>query len=248
MAQGKIFVGVGGWEFAPWRGRFYPAGLPQKRELEYASARFSAVEVNGTYYGLQKPGSYRHWFDETPDDYVFALKGTRFTTNRRVLAEAKSSIDRFFDSGVLELKHKLGPINWQFMATKVFQPDDFAAFLALLPHEIDGQAIRHAVEVRHASFDTADFVALARQHRVAIVLAGDSEFPSIDAVTADFAYVRIMGTTESEALGYSDQDIAGWAKRARHLSEGGRDVFLFVISGNKASNPDAAMAIRQALG
>src|SRR6187549_2304836 len=141
MAEGRIRVGVGGWTFEPWRGAFYPDGLPQKRELEYASSKLTSIEINGTYYGSQKPASFRKWHDETPDDFVFAVKGPRFATNRKVLAEAGDSIARFFGSGVMELKDKLGPVNWQFMATKRFEPDDFAAFLALLPKEVEGRPV-----------------------------------------------------------------------------------------------------------
>ena len=147
-----IRVGIGGWVFAPWRGVFYPKGLPQARELEHASRKLTTIEINGTFYRTQKPDSFRKWADETPDDFVFSLKGPQFATNRRVLAEAGPSIERFFGSGVLELKSKLGPVLWQMAPTKKFDPEDFAAFLALLPQQLDGKAIRHAVEVRHESF------------------------------------------------------------------------------------------------
>jgi uncharacterized protein YecE (DUF72 family) len=255
----SIFVGVGGWVFEPWRDNFYPKGLPQKRELEYASTHLTAIEVNGTYYGSQKPASFRSWHAQTPDGFVFSLKGPRFATNRRVLAEAGDSIKRFFDSGVTELKDKLGPVNWQFMATKKFDPADFAAFLGLLPKKFDGQAIRHAVEVRHDSFKQEAFVELCRDHGVAIITGADSEFPVIADVTADFVYVRAMGTREKEKLGYSKAAIRKWAHRAQEWEKGGapkdlqllapaarkrkRDVFLFVISGAKDRNPAAAQAI-----
>jgi uncharacterized protein YecE (DUF72 family) len=170
-AKPRIRIGIGGWTYEPWRGTFYPAGLTQKRELEYASRRLTSIEINGTYYGSQKSESFAKWHDETPDDFVFALKGPRFTTNRRVLSEAGESIDRFFAGGVMELKEKLGPINWQFMPTKTFDPADFEGFLKRLPKRVEGRAIRHAVEVRHESFRTAEFVALARDHGVAIVIA-----------------------------------------------------------------------------
>jgi uncharacterized protein YecE (DUF72 family) len=259
----RIYIGVGGWVFEEWRNNFYPKGLSQKRELEYASRHLTAIEVNGTYYGSQKPESFARWHDETPEGFVFALKGPRFATNRRVLAEAGDSIEKFIESGITRLKKKLGPINWQFMATKKFDPEDFAAFLSLLPAAHDGTALRHAVEVRHASFASAEFVALCRKHKVAIITSGDSEFPTIADVTADFFYVRIMGTSEKEALGYSKAAIAQWAGRARDWAQGGaprdllllakevankpRDVFLFVISGAKARNPTAAQALIAAL-
>ena len=177
----------------------------------------------------------------------------------KVLAEAGASIDRFLASGVAQLGPKLGPINWQFMPTKTFDPADFEAFLALLPNSIDGLALRHAVEARHDSFRTPEFLALARRFGVAIVVAGDSDYPQIADPTASFVYARIMGTSESEQLGYSDANLDIWAERAKIWSAGGtpeglasvgpplpakpRDVFLYVISGYKARNPAAAMAL-----
>jgi uncharacterized protein YecE (DUF72 family) len=264
-AEPRIRIGVGGWTYEPWRGVFYPPGLPQKRELEYASRKLTSIEVNGTYYGSQKPESFARWHDETPEDFVFALKGPRFVTNRRVLSEAGPSIERFFASGVMGLKKKLGPINWQLMPTKVFDAVDFAGFLKLLPRRVEGRVIRHAVEVRHDSFRTAEAVALAREHGVAIVLAGDSHYPQIADLTAAFVYVRIMGTTEAEPLGYAEKDLDRWVERARLLGSGavpadlaavgertasktGREVFLYVISGFKVRNPAAAMAMIQRLG
>jgi len=259
----SIYVGVGGWVYEPWRENFYPKGLTQKRELEYAAGKLTAIEINGTYYGSQKPDSFARWHDETPDNFVFALKGPRFATNRRVLADAGDSIDKFFASGVTRLKVKLGPVNWQFMATKKFDPADFGAFLELLPKKIDGRAIRHAVEVRHPSFAAMDFIALCRAHQVAIVTAGDSEFPQIADVTAPFVYARLMGTQAKEKAGYSAAAIKAWAGRARDWAGGGvpkdlklidkphpakrRDVFLFVISGAKEKNPAAAMALIDAV-
>jgi uncharacterized protein YecE (DUF72 family) len=258
-----IHIGVGGWVFEEWRDNFYPKGLVRKRELEYASRHLTAIEINGTYYGSQKPESFARWHDETPDDFVFTLKGPRFATNRRVLAEAGDSIEKFIAGGITRLKKKLGPINWQFMATKKFDAGDFGAFLSLLPEKRDGIALRHAVEVRHPSFACAEFVTLCRKHKAAIVVSGDGEFPTIADVTADFVYVRIMGTSEREGLGYSKAGIAQWAGRAKAWAKGGgpkdfppvakpaavtpRDVFLFVISGAKAKNPAAAQALIAAL-
>ncbi len=262
---GTIRIGIGGWTYAPWRGTFYPDGLPQKRELEYAAGRLTSIEINGTYYGAQKPATFAKWHDETPEDFVFALKAPRFATNRRVLAEGGQSIERFITGGILELKDKLGPINWQFMATKAFDPDDFAAFLKLLPASHEGRALRHAVEVRHPSFACAEFVALAREHGVAIVLAGDSDHPLIPDATADFVHARIMGTSEGEKLGYGKAALDTWAARAKALAAGQhapglnpivpgkadgkeRDVFLYVISGHKVANPAAAQALIERLG
>lgn len=258
--KGDIRIGVGGWTYEPWRGTFYPEGLGQKRELEYASRKLTSIEINGTFYGSQKPETFAKWHDETPDGFVFALKGPRFATNRRTLAEAGSSIERFFSSGVTELKDKLGPINWQFAATKKFDAADFEAFLKLLPNRIDGRNLRHAVEVRHESFKTATFIALAKAYGVAIVTAADSEYPQIADVTAPFVYARIMGTVETEKVGYSSRQLDLWAERAGTWASGGvpkgldtvttqsagagwRDVFLYVISGHKVLNPAAATAI-----
>lgn len=261
---GRIRIGVGGWVYEPWRGPFFPEGLPQKQELGYASRHLTSIEINGTYYGSQKPESFRRWRDETPDDFVFAVKGPRFATNRKVLAEAGESIGRFFSSGVTELGPKLGPVNWQFMATKKLDLDDFAAFLALLPKEVDGYAIRHAIEVRHESFRAPNFVALARAHGVAVILGADGEFPEIADVTVPFVYARIMGTAEDEPAGYPSAALDAWAARARTWAEGGapsdldtvaspaervpRDVFLYVISGAKHRNPAAAMSLIERVG
>ncbi|CUA89161.1 Uncharacterized conserved protein YecE, DUF72 family [Chelatococcus sambhunathii] len=259
-----IRIGIGGWTYEPWRGTFYPEGLAQKRELEYASRKLTSIEINGTFYGSQKPESFAKWREETPEGFVFALKGPRFATNRRVLAEAGESIERFVTGGLIELREKLGPINWQFAPTKKFDPDDFAAFLALLPKSVDGRALRHGVEVRHDSFRSPDFIALLREHEVALVVAGDSKYPQIADVTAPFVYARIMGTSEGENLGYAPAALDAWAERARAWAAGGapddletvtrhvaapqgRDVFLYVISGHKVANPAAAMALIERL-
>lgn len=261
MAEaGKIRIGIGGWVFEPWRGSFYPDKLSQKRELEYAAGKLTSIEINGTYYGSQKPESFAKWHAETPDDFVFALKGSRYCTNRRVLAEAGPSVEKFLTSGITELKHKLGPINWQFMATKRFEPEDFEAFLKLLPKSLDGIRLRHAVEVRHDSFRSPDFIALLREYGVAVITAADSDYTQIADVTAPFVYARIMGTKEAEPKGYAEADLDAWAKRARIWAGGGtpddlasvgtagagtspRDVFLYVISGDKIRNPAAAIAL-----
>ena len=203
--SGTIRIGVGGWTYEPWRGTFYPDKLPRKRELEYAASKLTSIEVNGTYYGSQKPETFARWRDETPDGFVFSLKAPRFATNRRVLADAGETIERFFTGGVMELKHKLGPINWQFMPTKKFDPADFEGFLRLLPKQVDGQTIRHVVEVRHDSFRSPDFIAMVREHGVAIVLAADSRYPQIADITAPFVYARIMGTRETEPLAILNQ-------------------------------------------
>ncbi|WEF25154.1 DUF72 domain-containing protein [Paracoccus sp. S3-43] len=237
-----IRIGIGGWTFAPWRGgAFYPDDLPQRRELEYASRRLTSIEINATYYGSQKPESFQKWHDETPEDFVFALKGPRFATNRKVLAEAGDSVARFLDSGIARLGAKLGPLNWQLAETKTFDPQDFAAFLALLPASHDGLPLRHAVEARHDSFAGDEAAALCRDRGVALVRALDSKFPEIAADTADFGYWRLMGTTD-RANGYADADLDRWADMARRAGKD-RDLYLYVISGEKARNPAAAMAL-----
>ncbi len=255
----KSYIGIGGWTYEPWRdGVFYPVKLSQKRELEYASSKVTSIEINGTYYGAQKPESFRKWHDETPEGFIFAVKGTRYATNRKDLSASKESVERFLSSGITELKDKLGPINWQFMATKKFEPEDFENFFKLLPPELDGVKLRHAVEVRNESFRDPRFIDLCRKHGVAVITAADSEFPQIGDQTADYAYVRLMGAQEAEPNGYSDKDLDAWAGRIKALASGqvpddiacvgerkasARDVFFYVISGHKAHNPAAAMQL-----
>src|SRR5215467_14560307 len=193
-----IRVGIGGWVFPEWRGEFYPKGLPQARELDYASRKLTSIEINGTFYRTQKPDSFRKWADETPDDFMFSLKGPQFATNRRVLAEAGQSIERFFASGVLELKSKLSPVLWQMAPTKKFDPEDFAGFLALLPQKLDGRPLRHVVEVRHASFLVQAFIELLRKFSVAVVIVEADKHPLIADVTGDFVYARLQRTSEKE--------------------------------------------------
>jgi uncharacterized protein YecE (DUF72 family) len=255
-----IRVGIGGWVFAPWRGEFYPKGLPQARELEHASRKLTSIEINGTFYRTQKPDSFRKWAAETPDDFVFSVKGPQFATNRRVLAEAGESIERFFASGVLELKSKLGPILWQMAPTKKFDPADFEGFLALLPKELDGCSIRHVVEVRQESFLVPAFIELLRKYSVAVVLVESGKHPLIADVTSDFVYARLQGTSDKEKTGYPAKALDLWAKRARTWADGGapddlatvggkapakgkRDVFIYMISGAKVRAPAAAMAL-----
>jgi len=242
-----IFVGVGGWNFAPARGSFYPKGLTQTRELHYASRELTSIEINSTFYGLQKPATFQKWHDETPDGFVFSVKAPRFVTQRKRLAEGASSVERFLASGVLNLGAKLGPINWQLAPTKHFDAEELAEFLALLPRKVEGRALRHALEVRHASFDCDEFAALAREHQVAVVEAGDSEYPRIEARTAPFSYLRVMGTKASAPKGYTPAALARWRERAQTLSRDG-DVFLYFISGAKERNPHAARALLAEMG
>jgi uncharacterized protein YecE (DUF72 family) len=238
---GSIHVGIGGWTYAPWRGLFYPKDLPQKRELEYASRRLTSIEINGTYYSTFKPDSWRKWRDETPDGFVFSVKASRFCTNRRVLAEAGGPIDKFMGQGLDELGDRLGPVNWQFMATKKFDADDIAAFLALLP-----RSYRHAIEVRNETFRDKRFFDLCREHNAAIVFADDDEFPAIDEPTADFTYARLMRSQSSVKTGYKPAELDGWAKQAKSWAKRG-PVFVYFISGAKERAPAAAEALIERL-
>jgi uncharacterized protein YecE (DUF72 family) len=239
-----IRVGIGGWTYAPWRGVFYPRGLAQARELEYAGQHLTSIEINGTFYGSQKPESFRRWAAETPDGFVFSVKGPRFATHRKALAEAGESIERFFNTGVRELGKKLGPVLWQFAPFKKFEADDFAAFLALLPKDA-----RHVVEVRHESFVSPEFIALARKHKVAIALVESDKHPPIDEATADFTYARLQKTQKGIETGYSKPDLRKIAERARKWeAKGKRDVFVYMISGAKERAPAAAMALIKELG
>ncbi|WP_374573458.1 DUF72 domain-containing protein [Phenylobacterium sp.] len=258
---GTIRAGIGGWTFEPWRGVFYPKGLRQADELAYAAERLTAIEVNGTYYSSQKPESFAKWAASAPDGFVFSLKASRFCTNRRVLAEAGPSIEKFLSQGLTELGDKLGPILWQFMATKKFDPDDFAAFLKLLPAGHDGLSLRHVVEVRHQSFVDPAFVALCREHGVAICLAHHAEFPQIADVTSSFVYARLMCGADEVETCYPPAEIDGWAERLKTFAAGGapadlayaapdapapeadRDVFAFFISSGKVRAPAGAMAL-----
>jgi uncharacterized protein YecE (DUF72 family) len=236
---GRIYVGIGGWNFPPWRGSFYPTGLPQARELQYASRELTSIEINSTFYGLQKAATFQKWHDETPDGFVFSVKAPRFVTHRKRLAEGASSVERFLGSGVLRLGGKLGPINWQLPPTKGFDADEVAEFLALLPREAEGRPLRHVLEVRDASFDCNELIELAREHDVALVEAGDSVYPRIEARTAPFSYLRLMGTKAASPNGYPPAALARWRERAETLARGG-DVFLYFISGAKQRNPLAA--------
>ncbi|MBL8644074.1 MAG: DUF72 domain-containing protein [Rhodospirillaceae bacterium] len=245
--SGQIYVGIGGWTFEPWRGTFYPKGLAQKKELEFASRALTSIEINGTYYSTFKPPSWTKWRDETPDGFVFAVKASRYCTNRRVLAEAKDSIGKFIDQGLSLLGDRLGPINWQFMGTKKFDAEDFEKFLKLLPPKVDGIRLRHALEVRSPTFQDKRFYELARKYNAAIVFADDAEYPAIDEPTADFSYARLMRTQENIETGYSTADLGRWAKRAKDWAKRG-DVFVYFISGAKVRAPAAAQAFIKKVG
>jgi uncharacterized protein YecE (DUF72 family) len=245
--SGKIRVGIGGWTFEPWRGTFYPEKWPQKRELEYASQHLTSIEINGTYYSTFKPASWAKWRAETPDGFVFAVKASRYCTNRKELAGAGESVERFIGQGMNELGDRLGPINWQFMGTKKFDPTDFEAFLKLLPREVDKLPLRHALELRHPSFKCEEFFDMARRYNVAIIFADDDDFPEIDEPTADFTYARLMRTQEDIETGYAKADIDKWAKRSQAWAKRG-DAFVYFISGAKVRAPAAAQALIKRLG
>lgn len=258
-ARPGIRVGIGGWIFAPWRANFYPADLTQKRELEYASRHVTAIEVNSTFYSPQKPATYARWRGETPDGFVFSLKAPRYCTDRRVLRDAGKSIDAFV-APLAEFGDRLGPIVWQFQANKTFEADDLAAFLDLLPRTLNGTPLRHALEVRHASFQCADYVALAQRQGCATVFTDSPEYPSFADVTADFVYARLRCSQANVATGYSAAALDAWAQRARTWNAGAepddlprvgptpapatpREVFVYFISAAKERNPAAAMAL-----
>ena len=242
MSEGKIRVGIGGWTYEPWRGVFYPSDLPQKRELEFASRALTSIEINGTYYSTFKPDSWARWRDETPEGFVFAVKASRFCTNRRVLSQASESIEKFIGQGMSELGGKLGPISWQFMGTKKFDPEDFEGFLKLLPKKLGKLSLRHALEVRSETFKYQEFFDLARKYNAAIVFADDEDFPEIDEATADFTYARLMRTQDKIETGYSVDDLDKWVKRTKSWSKRG-DVFAYFISGAKHRAPAAAQAL-----
>ena len=244
----KIRVGIGGWVYPPWRGVFYPRGLPQARELAHASRQVTAIEINGTFYGAQKPASFRRWHDETPEDFVFSLKGPRFATHRSDLAAAGPSVERFFASGVLELRDKLGPVLWQFAPWMAFDEAAFAAFLELLPHRLDGRAIRHVVEVRHQSFASASFMDLLRRHKVAVALVDDDKYQAFGEITGDFVYARLRRCVADEPAGYPPDALDSWAERFRRQSAAGvSDSFVYFINGAKVHAPAAAQALLQRL-
>jgi uncharacterized protein YecE (DUF72 family) len=245
---GTIRVGIGGWTFAPWRGVFYPKGTRQADELSYASRKLTAIEINGTYYSSQKPETFAKWAADTPDGFVFSVKASRFCTNRRVLADAGESIERFFAQGIAELGDRLGPILWQFMATKPFARDDFAAFLDLLPRKLGERDLRHCVEVRHASFQDAAFVDLCRDQGVAVCLADHATYPMIEAMTADFVYARLIQGSDDIDTCYLADGLDAWAARFQTFAATDRDVFAFFISSGKVRAPAGAMALIERLG
>jgi len=259
--SGSIYLGIGGWNYEPWRGVFYPEKLPQAKELEYAASKLTAIEINSTYYGSQKPESFRKWAVATPAGFKFSVKASRFSTNRKVLAEGADSVKRFLNSGVTELGDRLGPLLWQFAPTKKFDEADFGSFLELLPETQDGLKLRHVVEVRHDSFRSPPFIALLRKFNVAVVCAEHATYPGIADVTSDFVYLRLQKGKDTIKTGYPPKELDAWAERLKIFAEGGvpkdleqvdpksqpkavpRDVFAYVIHEGKVRAPAAAMEL-----
>ncbi len=247
MTKGNIRVGIGGWDFDPWRGTFYPAGLAKTKQLAWAAEQLTTIEINATYYGRQKPQTFAKWAKAVPDGFQFSVKASRYATTSKKLAEGAESVERFLEQGITELGDRLGPILWQFATTKAFDADDFAAFLKLLPDKQDGIPLRHALEVRHESFRDPAFFALAKAANAAIVFADSDQFPEIDEPTAGFTYARLQQSQETCPTGYDDAALARWAKRTIDWAARG-DIFVYFISGVKIRAPAAAQTLQQRLG
>src|SRR3954469_2902958 len=250
----NLYVGIGGWDFDPWRGTFYPPGLAKAKQLEYLGTRLNATEINATYYRTQSPASFAKWAKSVPDGFKFAVKASRFCTNRRVLGEGAESIGKFCAQGFTELGDKLGPILWQMMPTKRFDAGELRDFFALLPTSRDGIALRHPIESRHESFKCREFVAMARAGNVAIVISDNDSYPQIADLSADFVYARLQCAREEEPEGYGQAAPDRGATVGKGWGGGGspagleyfsdapgearpRDVFAFFISGHKERNP-----------
>jgi uncharacterized protein YecE (DUF72 family) len=262
MTTPRIRVGIGGWNFAEWRGGvFYPAGLPAAQELHFASRQLTSIEINATFYATQKAATYARWRDETPEGFQFAVKAHRFATQRKTLSEGAESVVHFLESGIAELGDKLGPIVWQLPPYRRFDADDVEHFFALLPDTLNGLPLRHVLEPRHASFACADYVRLARDYRVATVFTDSPDYPHIADVTADFVYARLMRAQADEPAGYAPGELDAWARRVTTWARGespadlplmdgappspaaARDVFVYFIGAAKARNPAAALGL-----
>ena len=268
----EVRVGISGWRYAPWRGAFYPPGLPQARELEYAARRLTSIEINGSFYSLQHPDSFRRWYAQTPTDFVFAVKGARFITHMKKLRDVEGPLANFLASGPLALSEKLGPMLWQLPPHLGFDPERMADFFDRLPrttgaasalaarHEarLEGRAwttatldraLRHAVEVRHRTFATPAFVDLLRRRDVGLVVADTAgKWPFLDEVTADFVYVRLHGDQELYTSGYDDAALDAWAARVRRWSDAGLDVYVYFDNDVKVRAPYDAIGLLTRLG
>lgn len=258
-----IYVGIGGWNFAPWRGTFYPAGLVHSKELAFASRAVTSIEINATFYGAQKPESFRKWREQTPNDFVFAVKGPRFATNRRDLTGAAESIQRFLSGGVLELGEKLGPILWQFPATRQFDAAAMHPFLTALPPEQDGTRLRHVIETAHSSFADPAWSALLSRFGVAAAMVESDKHTMICEPSADFVYARLERNDATSDEGYAGPALDSWAAQFREWAGGkaanghrraepsqrspGRPCFVYFISGDKVRAPHAAQALMRRL-
>jgi len=247
VAQGQVRIGIGGWTYAPWRGSFYPGDLPQRRELEYASRQFGAIEINATFYGRQSPRSWASWAKDAPDGFQFAVKGSRYVVTRPKLADAGEGLGVYFAQGMAALGEKLGPILWMLAARRKFAREDIAAFLKLLPPKLDGIPLRHVIEPRHESFRDERFFELCREHDVAVVFGDDDEFPCIDVDTASFAYARLQRMRPEVPTGYGDAALKRFAAKARKWRKDGRDAYIFMINGAKERAPAAALALQERL-
>jgi uncharacterized protein YecE (DUF72 family) len=247
MSEGQIRIGVGGWTYPPWRGVFYPDKHPQAKELEYASRQLSAIEINATFYGRQSPKSWEKWGQTAPDGFQFAVKGSRYCVMKPKLAEAAEGLAGFFAQGFAALGPKLGPILWQFASRRKFDRDDIAGFIDLLPQELDGMRLRHAIEPRNESFRDEKFFDLCRNRNIAVVLEDSDDYPTIEADTADFAYARFQRMREELPTGYDDAALDSFAKRACEWQKGGRDSYIFMINGAKVRAPAAALALLERL-
>ena len=243
----ELRVGISGWTYAPWRGVFYPPKLSQKKELSFASRQVGAIEINATYRKLQKPESFRQWREATPEGFVFAIKGSSYISNRKVLAETGPAMEKFFAQGFAQLGDRLGPILWQLMATKQFDADDIAAFFALLPRELNGLPLRYAIEVGHESFACREFLDIARRANVAVAYVEQEGRVRIAEPTADFAYLRCKNMESRLARGYSPKDLDRLAALCREWGGQG-DVFAFMINGAKERAPAAAIALAKRIG
>ena len=242
-----VRIGIGGWTYAPWRGVFYPDKYPQAKELEYAASKLGAIEINATFYGRQKPKSWETWEKTVPDGFQFAVKGSRFCVTRSKLAEGSEGIRNFIAQGFACLGPKLGPILWQFAGHRKFDRDDIAGFIDLLPDEVDGVKLRHAIEPRNESFRDERFFDLCRARNIAIVYEDSDDYPLIEADTADFAYARLQRMREEVPTGYDEPSLEAFAERARCWQREGRDAFIFMINGAKVRAPAAALALQERL-